>query len=90
MSSAWRGSKAGWAAIRAHVLAENQRTNGGRCRLAIKDVCTVVATQAHHTLGRAVTGDDLRYLQAVCAPCNWKVGDPQRAPDPPARPVTKW
>ena len=59
------------------MLANNLATNGGRCTLLTK-VCTGQATQVHHTLGRAVTGDDPRYLQAVCEACNLHVGDPAK------------
>lgn len=60
------------------MLAENVRVNGGRCQLALVGVCTQLADTVHHTLGRAVTGDDPRYLQAVCKACNLKVGEPGR------------
>ena len=77
--------------MRALVLARNQVENGGRCTLAIEGTCVDVADCVHHKLGRALTGDhDERYLMAVCTACNRKVGDPQRLPDPPARPVSMW
>ncbi len=71
------------------MLAENVRVHDGRCQLSIPDVCTGEATQVHHVLGRAVTGDDPRYLVAACAECNVHVGDPA-AVSPPHRPVTRW
>jgi hypothetical protein len=55
--------------------------DGNRCRIRDEVVCTVVATEAHHTLGRGVTGDDPAYMIATCKPCNLRVGDP-RVVDP--------
>lgn len=40
--------------------------------------CLGVADQVHHTLGKRVTGDDMRYLVAACGPCNRKAGDPSK------------
>lgn len=90
MSRSWaRGSTSAWRRLRARVLRDNLLTNDGRCTLAIDGVCTGQADSVHHTLGRAITGDDLRYLAAVCAACNLHVGEPRRSsPDP--KPVTKW
>lgn len=60
---------------------------GQVCQLTIPDVCTRVATEAHHTLGRGVTGDDPAYMVASCKPCNLHVGDPSRFdPQPEVRP----
>jgi len=75
--------------MRKRVLDENKRSNDGRCTLALEGVCTGQADTAHHTLGRAVTGDDPRYLVAVCKACNLKVGEPRRN-SPPHRRVTSW
>lgn len=78
MSNAWAGgSTTRYRRMRAWCLAENQRTNGGRCTLALPGVCTGVATQAHHPNGKA-NGDDPRLLMAVCGECNRRVGDPNR------------
>lgn len=89
MSRGWRkGSTARWRRIRAQVLAENQRVNGGRCQLQLRG-CTGQATQVHHTRGRAATGDNPHYLQAVCQHCNLKAGDPQQT-DPQPRRVSRW
>lgn len=52
--------------------------------------CTGQATEVHHTLGKAVSGDDPRYLRGVCRPCNLRAGDPAAAPDPPVSPRTQW
>lgn len=51
---------------------------GGVCQLVIQGVCTRVATEAHHTLGRGRTGDDPQWMVASCKPCNLHVGDPTR------------
>ncbi len=89
MSRSWKnGSTYRWRQVRAIVLANNQATNGGRCNLAVRGVCTLTATQVHHTKGKAY-GDDMRYLMAVCAPCNQHVGDPNRGHINP-QPKTNW
>lgn len=49
--------------------------------------CLGKADCVHHTLGKAVTGDDPRYLQAACGPCNLHVGSPEKQPDPQPLPV---
>lgn len=90
MSKAWAGgSTTAWRKTRALVLANNQATNGGRCTLAIPDMCTGQATQVHHTLGRNVTGDDPRYLAATCAECNQHVGDPTKH-NPQPKLISRW
>jgi hypothetical protein len=71
------------------VLANNLATNGGRCTLQLEGVCTGQATQVHHTLGRAATGDDPRYLTAVCKACNLSVGDPVRH-NPQPKLISRW
>jgi hypothetical protein len=106
MSAGWKnGSSTAWRKLRQEVLDENARTNAGRCTLAYEGTwavlnprtrkaevrrCAGVANTVHHTLGKAVTGDDRRYLMATCGPCNRKAGEPARQPDPPVRPVTTW
>ena len=86
MSYSWQGgSTRAWRKLRAAVLLRD----GYRCQLKL-DGCEGTATHAHHTKGRAVTGDDPAHLVAACASCNLKVGDPQRLADPPAVPVTNW
>lgn len=90
MSKAWaKGSTPAWRRIRKRILDENLRTNQGRCTLQLEDVCTGQANTAHHVLGRAVTGDDPRYLVAACMACNLKVGEPKRS-SPPHRRVSRW
>ena len=93
MSRAWSGGSTWrWRLIRAGVLATNQAATGGRCQLGIPDVCTGTADCVHHTLGRAVTGDDPRFLLAVCTACNLHVGQPSTARGclPRPRGGTQW
>lgn len=92
MSKNWEGgSTARWRKTRAWVLAVNQEANRGRCTLAIPGVCTGVADCVHHVRGRGVTGDDPRYLAAVCQACNLKVGDPTRGVAlPQPKRVSRW
>lgn len=45
---------------------------------------------AHHTLGRARTGDDVRYIVGACAVCNLKIGEPLGSGDPACVPVSRW
>ncbi|MFG1800201.1 hypothetical protein ACGFI4_08510 [Micromonospora carbonacea] len=59
--------------------------------------CTGVAAlrgpdrgHAHHTHGRAITGDDPRFIVAACEACNLHIGDPTAHTDPPNQPVTRW
>ncbi len=89
-SAAWKGkSSRPWSRVRAAVLAENERTNDGRCTQQIRGVCTGRAEQVHHVLGRALTGDDVRYLRASCRACNLHIGEPGKV-SPRPRPVTRW
>jgi 5-methylcytosine-specific restriction endonuclease McrA len=86
MSKAWaKGSTHRWRQIRAKVLARD----GYRCRLQLEG-CTTVASHVHHTLGRAVSGDDPAHLVSACRSCNLAVGDPTRSRDPVPRPRTRW
>lgn len=85
MSRSWqKGSTRAWRRTRALVLARD----GHRCQLRLQG-CTGQATQAHHVLGRSVTGDDMAHIVAACAHCNRKVGDPTRA-NPGPRRVSRW
>lgn len=89
MSRAWaKGSTRAWRTVRAAVLEANQVANGGRCTLRLEG-CTGRATQAHHTRGREVSGDDPRYLAAACAHCNRKAGKPGSTNPRPKR-VSSW
>lgn len=96
----WRGIRAGVLAANAQPIGKGgwvygwgnpvwHKGNHGRCRLGIVGVCKGKATHVHHTLGRALTGDDPRYLLASCEPCNLHVGNPQTRKPKPRR-VTRW
>lgn len=90
MSKAWaRGSTAQWRKLRSRVLTANLVENQGRCVLSLTGICTGQADVVHHTLGRAVTGDDPKYLVACCAACNLAVGEPKNN-TPPHRRVSNW
>lgn len=85
MSWSWRkGSTRRWRSIRLRVLIRD----GWLCKVRGPG-CTYGATTVHHTRGRAVTGDDERYLVAACATCNGKIGDPRKT-NPQPRRVTRW
>ena len=97
MSKTWaKGSTRAWRRLRDTILARD----GYRCRLRLPGEwvnrkgqhvrCKVVADCVHHTLGKSITGDDPRYLVAACTPCNLKVGEPAKQPDPAPQPRTKW
>lgn len=79
MSGGWRsGGSRRWRRIRAAVLLANLDETGGVCRVGVRDVCTGMAQTAHHTLGRAVTGDDPAHLIAACTACNAHIGEPAK------------
>ena len=59
------------------------------CQLRIPNKCEGRANEAHHTLGKAVTGDDPKYMVASCKPCNLHIGDPT-AIDPIPHVVEWW
>lgn len=90
MSGAWAGgSTSAWRRTRASVLADNLTHNGGACQVALPEVCEGQATCVHHTLGRAITGDDPRYLVASCRACNSKIGEPKNR-SPKHKRVSRW
>lgn len=96
MSKAWaKGSTSTWRKLRARILLANQLENEGRCCVGVPDVCTGQAPHSptvntvHHTMGRAVTGDDPRYLVACCKECNEHIGEPKRS-SPQHRTITQW
>jgi hypothetical protein len=69
--------------------------DGWRCQLAIPRVCETRAGEVHHTVGRAVSGDDPAFLVAACRPCNQSLGDvratdPEPVADPEPVPRTVW
>jgi 5-methylcytosine-specific restriction endonuclease McrA len=77
MSRIWTGgSTRRWRRIRAYVLDRDHHT----CQAQVRGLCDLIATEAHHTLGRAITGDNPDYLIAACKPCNIHIGDPQTHP----------
>lgn len=85
MSRRWAaGSTTTWRRVRALVLERDRH----RCQLRLPG-CTTIATQVHHTRPRELAGDDPRWLQAVCQPCNGKAGDPTRT-DPQPTPRHRW
>lgn len=103
MSASWAsGSTRAYRRVRAVVLARD----GYRCRAHADGWCARApgthtctgraeltgpdAGHAHHTHGRAVTGDDPRYMVASCAACNLHIGDPTKHSDPPNKAVTRW
>lgn len=95
MSEGWAGgSSRRWRRIRRIVLARD----GYRCQLQLLGVCLIAAPlvggHAHHMHGKAkcpgCAADMLSHLQAACAPCNLKTGEPQVRGDPPCQPMTRW
>jgi hypothetical protein len=105
MSTTWaKGSTPAWRRLRAAVLARDgyrcrAHTDGwcDRARRTTPHTCTGRADlggphagHAHHTHGRAVTGDDHRFIVASCRACNLHIGDPTKSTDPPCKPVTRW
>lgn len=73
MSKSWEsGSSRHWRALRERILLRDQYL----CQVKLAGVCVEHADQVHHTMGKAQTGSDPRYLQAACSPCNARVGDP--------------
>ena len=100
MSKAWaRGSTYAWRTLRARVLHNNLVENQGRCQIAIPGTwlntkgetvqCQGVADCVHHRLGRAVTGDDIRYLVACCTACNLHIGEPSKD-TPQHKTISEW
>jgi hypothetical protein len=99
VSRGWRGgSTRAYRVLRDAILERD----GHSCRIALPGTwvtrygrtkrCMGTASCVHHTHGRAVTGDDPRFMVAACTPCNLKVGDPtkHRGGDPPGRGMTQW
>lgn len=95
MSKSWKGgSTRAWRRVRAAVLARDgnrcRAHDDGLCAQAQAHVCTGRFEEAHHTKGRAATGDDPRYVVASCTACNKAIGDPTEQADRPIEGVTKW
>lgn len=85
-----RDRAAGWG-CRAHEEGWCARAGAGPHECTHRaDVSGPYAGHAHHTHGRDITGDDMRYIVSSCAACNLAIGDPGKADDPPLRPVTQW
>ncbi len=85
MSSWDGGSTSAWRRIRQFILDRD----GHRCTIQL-NVCTGVATQVHHRLGRAISGDsNSELLQAACQPCNRAIGQP-KINDAPINRMTEW
>lgn len=78
------GSSRRWRIIRQKVLERDNHT----CRLRLEG-CTTEATQVHHIVDRATSGDDMDHMVASCQDCNLTVGDPTKH-DPTPRRRTQW
>lgn len=60
-----------------------------RCLIQLTG-CTGLATQVHHKLGRAITGDTMpEFLVSSCAHCNQVLGEPKTDGTQPTY-VTEW
>lgn len=95
MSRSWAGgSTRRWRRVRAAVLARDgyrcRAHTDGWCDGAPPHQCIRIASHAHHTAGRSVTGDDPRYIVASCPACNLAIGDPAKRNDPPPRMRRQW
>lgn len=87
MSKSWAGgSTSAWRRIRLQILIRDDH----RCQIRLPNTCTGAAEHVHHTLGRAITGDDPEHMVAACAACNLKFGEPSKHPDPQPRRMTQW
>lgn len=87
MSKGWQGgSTRAWRQLRSQVLFRD----GGLCQLQLEG-CDVYADQVHHKdgvqLGKITSPDR---LEAACASCNQKAGDPTKADPEPNPPRTNW
>ncbi len=98
MSKGWAGgSTRHWRRTRAAVIIRDAAL-GYTCRAhqdgwcdrsgAKPHTCARQLQDAHHTHGRAITGDDPRYIVGSCHPCNLAIGEP--GGDPLPRPMTRW
>jgi hypothetical protein len=80
-----------WRNTRALVLARD----GWVCQLCFKVIDPTLpredpmSAQVHHLHGKR-HGDDPRWCVASHRLCNQRVGDPDKAGDPPPRPRTRW
>lgn len=96
MSKGWAtGSTRAWRRIRALVLARDRQlaitTREAWCRLRVPGVCVGESRPMHvHHLDGKAYGDNPARLVSACAPCNLRIGDPNKHTDPPSEPVTRW
>lgn len=99
MSKGWEG---GSSRAQRRQRSDVLRRDGGLCQLKIPrdpddpgdDGCEVYATHVHHKRGITISGKvvaNLNDLEAACARCNLKAGDPTKLGDPePNPPRTRW
>jgi len=84
---------AGWVSMslsyRNRIRDELRALKGERCTMRVSSKCTGRFEEVHHTQLRSVVGDDLRYLEPCCRPCNLEIGDPTKH-DPEPTPRTRW
>lgn len=103
MSKAWgKGSTRAWRRLRAAILTRDRyrcrahddgwcdRAPGQHTCTGRADLTGPHAGHAHHTHGKAATGNDPRYIVAACAACNLHIGDPTKTNDPAPKPRTQW
>ena len=91
-SKAWaNGSTRAWRRLRLAVL----NRDGWICGLCHHGIDPRLkpphprSAAVHHTVGRAVSGDDPRYLMAAHKECNEKAGEPTKR-DPRPVSTTRW
>ena len=91
-SKAWRSKNTrAWRRVRLAVLDRDKWI----CQLCKQPIDPrlkhphPMSAQVHHTLGRAVSGDDPRYLVAAHRACNVAEGEPGRT-DPTPTSLTRW
>lgn len=60
-----------WSAIRNQKLADNRRTNGGRCEAALSG-CLGDAQEVHHVVARVDGGTHNDGLLALCSACHYR------------------
>jgi 5-methylcytosine-specific restriction endonuclease McrA len=86
VTNSWtKGSSRAWRQVRLFVL----NRDGYLCQLRLS-CCTGLATEAHHVLGRQITGDDPQFIVASCKRCNLRVGTPSGHADPAHTARTSW
>jgi len=103
VSRAWAGgSTRAWRRLRLAIIArdgyrcrahadgwcERSGARAHTCRMRVQ-LHGPNAGEPHHTLGKAVTGDDPAHIVTACRPCNQAIGEP-RQPDARPAPRTVW